>query len=66
MSTDQLATVNTLLAAAGVDPSAAERETLTEMYAMFKGGVELIHAMPEARYEVPALVFEADPELTEW
>lgn len=59
-------TVDAMLADAGIVPGAADRERLLAGYAMLKPGVEALHAMPEARYEVPALVFPADPELTPW
>ena len=55
-----------MLAAAGLNPEATEREDLIATYAMFKSVVEALYAMPEARYEVPALVFQAAPKLTPW
>ncbi|MEV4420925.1 hypothetical protein AB0L40_13230 [Patulibacter sp. NPDC049589] len=66
MSPTQSETIDAMLAAAGLDPSPAERETIAEMYAIFKPGIDALHAMPEARYEVPALIFHADPPLQEW
>lgn len=58
--------LDAMLAAAGLSPSPAERTALGEMYAMFKSGVDALYAVPEARYEAPALVFQAAPKLAEW
>lgn len=55
-----------MLAAAGLSPDATEREHLIAAYAMFKPVVEALYAVPEARYEVPALLFPAAPKLTPW
>jgi hypothetical protein len=67
MSTEtDTAAVDAMLAAAGLAPSADERVALTAMYAQFKPGVEALYAVPEARYEAPALVFQAAPKLAEW
>jgi hypothetical protein len=59
-------TVDTMLAAAGLDPSPAERQEMVTMYEAFKPGVEALYAVPEARYEDPALVFLAQPPLDVW
>lgn len=59
-------TIDVMLAAAGLDPSPDERTQMAELYAAFKPGVEAMYALPECKYEVPALVFEADPSLAEW
>jgi hypothetical protein len=66
MSTDTETAIAAMLAAAGLAPTAQERAALGEMYAMFKPGVEALYAVPEARYEAPALVFQAAPKLTAW
>jgi hypothetical protein len=63
---DQSAVVDAMLAAAGLSPGAAEREDLIAAYAMFKPAVEALYAVPEARYEASALVFQAAPKLTPW
>ena len=55
-----------LLALAGLDPDDGEREQLAATYAMMRPGVEALYAMPEARYEAPALVFQAAPKLERW
>lgn len=60
------AVVAAMLAAAGLDPDDKEREVLLATYAMLKPVVEALYAVTEARYEVPALIFEAAPKLTPW
>jgi hypothetical protein len=60
------AAVDAMLAAAGLTVSADERAKLLEMYAMYKPGVAAMYALPETRYEAPALVFPAAPKLGEW
>jgi aspartyl-tRNA(Asn)/glutamyl-tRNA(Gln) amidotransferase subunit A len=58
--------VDTLLAAAGIDPSVDERVRLTRTYAMERPAIAALYALEEARYESPALVFRAEPKLAEW
>lgn len=58
--------VDAMLGAAGITPAPDEREQLLEMYALYRPGVEALYALPEARYEAPALIFQADPKLAEW
>ena len=60
------AVVDIMLAAAGLRPDAIDREKLIATYAMFKPVVDALYAGPEARYEIPALVFQAAPKLTPW
>lgn len=64
--TARLATLDAMLDAAGVIAAPAEREELMRLYALFKPGVDALYAVPEARYEAPALVFQADPPLETW
>jgi hypothetical protein len=59
-------TIDAMLSAAGLDPSPEEREALGKMYATFKPGIDALYAMPEVRYEAPALVFQAAPKLQAW
>jgi hypothetical protein len=61
-----VATLDAMLDAAGIVATPAEREQLLAMYAQFKPGVDAMYALPEARYEAPALVFQAEPKLTPW
>jgi hypothetical protein len=61
-----LATLDAMLDAAGILAAPAEREQLLALYAAFKPGVESLYALPEARYEAPALVFQAEPKLSAW
>jgi hypothetical protein len=65
-ATDETAAVDAMLDAAGLSPAPSERAQLLQMYALFKPGVEALYALPEARYEAPALVFQAEPKLTAW
>ena len=59
-------TVRTLLAAAGILASQAEVAHLAVGYPELRRMVELLHAVPEARYESPALSFDPTPVFTEW
>lgn len=63
---DHAAVVDAMLAAAGLRPGATEREVLIANYAMFRPAIDALYAVPEARYEVPALVFLAAPKLAQW
>jgi len=63
---DHAATVDAMLLAAGLSVSPGDRRRLLAGYAMLKPGLDALHALPEARYEVPALVFLAAPKLTSW
>jgi hypothetical protein len=58
--------VDAMIAAAGLSMTPEERERLLEMYALYRPGIEALYALPEARYEAPALVFQAAPKLTAW
>jgi hypothetical protein len=62
----EAAAVDAMLGVAGLSPSDGERERLHQMYAVFKPGIEALYALPEARYEAPALVFQAAPKLAAW
>jgi len=60
------ATVQTLLAIAGLSPSPEEVATLVDAYPTFKAGIESLYAIPEARYESPALIFDPTPVFADW
>lgn len=66
VSTPDAAQVDAMLAASGLTMSPDERERMLEMYALYRPAVESLYALPEARYEAPALVFQAEPKLTVW
>jgi hypothetical protein len=66
MTTDPNHPVDILLALHGLQPAPGDRETIAAMYDVFRPGVDALYALPEARYEVPALVFVARPPLQEW
>ncbi len=60
------ATVQTLLAAAGLAPTAEEVAVLVAQYPAHLAGVALLYSVPELRYESPALTFTATPVFAEW
>ncbi len=61
------ALLDALLAAAGLDdPSPQERAEMLALHATFEDGIAALHALPECRDEVPALVFRAQPPLDVW
>jgi hypothetical protein len=59
-------TVSVLLAAAGLEPSPAEFQILLDAYPLHKRGIESLYAIPEARYEAPALIFDPTPVFADW
>ncbi|HEY4277848.1 MAG TPA: hypothetical protein VGM91_06495 [Conexibacter sp.] len=63
---DTGALLDAMMTAAGLAPSESERAALITMYEQFRPGVEALYALPEARYESPALVFQAAPPLAVW
>ena len=58
--------VRTLLAVAGLSPSSEEIAVMEEQYPMHRSAVEQLYAVPELRYESPALVFTATPVFADW
>jgi hypothetical protein len=60
------ATVQTLLGAAGLAVSAEEFAVLVAQYPSHRAGVELLHSLPELRYESPAVIFTATPVFADW
>ncbi len=60
------ATVRGLVAAAGLKPSQHELATLIGAYPEFRARMDAMHALTEARYEVPSLVFDPDPTFIDW
>jgi hypothetical protein len=66
MTIDNAVAIDAMLDAAGLQPSADEREALSRLYATFKPGLDALYALPEVRYEAPALVFQAAPKLDPW
>jgi hypothetical protein len=52
-----------MLAAAGLPAGSEDVEAqLATVYPLMREAVAILHALPEAREEIPALRFEADPE----
>jgi hypothetical protein len=60
------ATVRTLLAVAGIPATEEEILAFAQDYPRLRGMVELLHAVPEARYEAPGLLFDPTPTFAEW
>lgn len=59
-------TVRALLAASKLSPSDEEVAQLLAQYQARREGIELMHAVPEARYESPGLIFTATPVFADW
>jgi hypothetical protein len=56
-----------MLAAAGLPAREEDVEAqLRTTFPVMRAAVETLHAMPEARHEPPAIVFDADPSLEGW
>ncbi len=61
-----MATVATLLANAGLRPTPEEMSGLVGAYSAQAAGLAALWAVPEARYESPALHFTATPRFADW
>jgi hypothetical protein len=59
-------TVRTMLAVAGLEPSEEEISALISAYPRHKAGIESLYAIPETRYESPALIFDPAPVFQDW
>jgi hypothetical protein len=64
--TDITAAVATLLAAAGLAPTAEELTRLVAIYPAFKHRAEELYAVAAVRYEAPGTIFDAAPSFTDW
>jgi aspartyl-tRNA(Asn)/glutamyl-tRNA(Gln) amidotransferase subunit A len=59
--------VDSILTAAGLlEVAPDERDAFAAAYAGSRAELEAMYALPETRYEVPALVFQAAPKLSQW
>ena len=63
---DTAATVRALVAAAGLAPSDEEMAALIAAYPDLRARMDAMHALVEARYESPSLVFDPNPTFAEW
>jgi hypothetical protein len=54
------------LASAGVTPSEEEVAYVVAGYPRVRAMIELLHAVPDARYESPGLHFDPTPTFAEW
>lgn len=59
-------TVRALIAGAGLNPSDDELAELIRVYPQFRAALDRLHAVPDARYESPALVFPAVGRYADW
>jgi hypothetical protein len=59
MNPDPSVLVPALIAAAGLSPSPEETAVMIAEYPRRAAAIESLHAVPEARYEEPALIFHA-------
>lgn len=65
-TTDADATVRALLRIAGVtSPGDADIAAVVDVYPQYRSGIELLHRLPAARYESPAMTFAARGSLTD-
>jgi hypothetical protein len=60
------AEIKAALAAAELPASDEEIAALAVSHAQFRAGVEVLHAVPEARYVDPAVRFRAEARLVDW
>jgi hypothetical protein len=65
-SAEDHAHVAQLIARAHLAPTETELEAFAKSYLMLRAGIDSLYAVPEARYEVPALVFGAEPTFEDW
>jgi hypothetical protein len=63
---DATVAVPTLLAIAGISPSPEEVEKMIADYPFIRGSAAALYSVPEARYEVPALIFDPVPSFADW
>jgi hypothetical protein len=66
MTPDDPHALEALLAAHGLTPDPGALDELRSMFPGYARARDALYAVPEARYEVPALVFEAAPKLDPW
>ena len=63
---DAATAVPTMLAVAGISPSPEEVEKMIAEYPFIQMSVAALYSVPEARYEVPALIFDPVPTFVDW
>jgi hypothetical protein len=59
-------TVQAFLAAAGLPADPDEVTFLVGQYQIHKAAIESLYAIPAARYEAPALIFDPTPTFADW
>lgn len=65
-SDDLVATVTKLLRLAGLTPSDEEAAALAAAFNDQQRRIDAMWAVPETRYEAPAVVFDPDPSFANW
>jgi hypothetical protein len=63
---DDAAAVKAMFAAAGFSPQPDEVDAFVRGYPALKAMVQMLYAVPEARYESPCLSFDPTIIPTEW
>lgn len=63
---DDATTVRALLDTAGFDLPDEDFRALVQGYPQVRRMARLLFGVEEARYEAPALVFEAAPDVSDW
>ena len=63
---DVLAEVGRLLDRAGLRPGADEQAELAASYPIMRAGIDALHAVSEARYAEPSMVFRAGARVVDW
>ena len=58
--------VRTLLEIAGITMSESELRFMVGLYPDYIAAAEKLHAIPEARYGAPDLVFDPVPQYSDW
>jgi hypothetical protein len=64
--TDTGAVVDSLLAAAGIRPTADERAGFVATYPRWRASFDALYAIDEVRYESPGTIFTAEPGFADW
>ncbi len=63
---DTAATVDALLAAAGIQLTPDERDRLIAAYPLQRQAFDALYAIDGVRYESPGTIFHAEPRFTDW
>jgi hypothetical protein len=61
IDSEMLAIFDAKLQAASIAPTGVDRDLMLAMFAYFRPLIDAMYELPEARDELPALTFRADP-----